>query len=156
MRQRYQSYSGCCSTCEVSPTQLACATTLPPKTLLTRDSDSDDLPLLVPGSDTSDSEDRLNGPPGYSTEELVARDAPSEADQVVSTVGEEVNRSHKQTGRRSDLFVSVPHQSDAPEACPNGERPDTVEHRLLFPDVCTSYPVVSTVGEEANRSHEQT
>ena len=114
------------------------------------DSGSDDVLLLVSASDPSDAsaaEDCLNGPPGNLAKELVARDIPSDADPVVSTVGEEVNRSHKQTGRRSDLFVSVPHQSDALEACPNGERPDTVEHRFLFPDVRTSYPVVSTDAE---------
>ena len=49
----------------------------------TSDSGSDDLPLLVPASDPSDSEDCLNGPPGYSTEELVARDAPEEAPTVL-------------------------------------------------------------------------
>ena len=64
-------------------------------------------------------------------------------DAECSTVSERVNRS-AQTGCRSDLFVSVPHQSDALEVCPNGERPGTVGPRLLLPDVCTPDLKVST------------
>ena len=65
-------------------------------------------------------------------------------DAEYSTVGERVNRS-AQTGCRLDLSVSAPHQSDALEVCPNGERPGTVELQLLLPDVCTPDLVVSKV-----------
>jgi hypothetical protein len=105
------------------------------------DSDSEDMPSLVLISSSDDS-----GPDGEDcsvagSSGVSGSGAGCSGDgAVVSIVGEEVNRSHKQTGRRSDLVSACPPSRIPEKVSPNGKRPGQVEHQFLFPDECTSYP----------------